>query len=131
MYFISGVWFYETKRNHPMLEVSSQGTTSIKNELRYSRFMGWFQMPVSENSKPFGEMRDDVGKSFLVDVSITDITLSFTKRYHDERETVLYYDFHKKEDGIWEGRYMGPGVRGIARCVLMEVSDTNFLTPPQ
>jgi hypothetical protein len=131
MWFISGVWFEQKKRNRIGLEVSSEGTTKIESDLQYFRFMGWFQMPISEHSKPFGEMHDNIGQSFLVDISITDLTLSFTKRYNNEHGTVIYCELKKEDDEVWEGSYIGPGVRGTIRCVLMEVSDTTFLTPPQ
>jgi hypothetical protein len=86
-------------------------------------YMGAFAPFPGVPVKLTGTMVDHAGESDIVDIQLTEDTLSFSKLYLG-REDCIDYTFKKQLDGTWEGEYVGDAVgRGKSRCVLTPVPD--------
>lgn len=73
-----------------------------------------------------GEMQDQFGHSRLSRIQVSDLEISFTKKY-DRRDDEILYKFRIKDGNSWIGEYNGDMVgSGTSRCIITEVPDSFF-----
>lgn len=75
-----------------------------------------------------GTMNDRYGTAAITNFVLTDMMMSFSKKYL-QRNDLIKYEFTEKKGDIWYGTYSGGAVgTGTAKC-LVSVVDESFVSP--
>jgi hypothetical protein len=88
-------------------------------------FMGVFGPNNDEHPDELvGSTTDRLGEAELTKIVLSEISLSFLKRYIHRKDAIMY-DFKKQPDGIWEGTYVGTEKVGMgrSRCIITPVPE--------
>lgn len=132
MFFIQGVFF----QNQEWLGVQTvpiEGNVAVlRRGLQWDMYAGIIfpnpervHLPENKFTDEFiGGMNDHFGESTLKDIVITDLEISFSKKYN-RRDDVIHYSFKIKDGNTWVGGYHGDEVgKGLSRCIITPVNDS-------
>ena len=106
--------------------VPREGNVAVVNS-GIMEFMFHGAVFASEGPGMAGGMVDNFGQSEISRFIMTSSYITFSKRYNDRTDVILY-SFPTKYGNIWSGYYQGSKDigRGVSRCVIIEVPEEFF-----
>lgn len=127
LYAIQGVFFQQTWRLGTAIDPEIGIRATIGAQLEFTMFHAL--LGKDEGDEHFsGTMNDRYGTAAITNFVLTDIKMSFSKKYL-QRNDVINYEFTEQKDGIWYGTYSGGAVgTGTAKCLVNAV-DESFVSP--